>query len=161
MKNLLILTAVLFFSPLLLRAQSADPELDYIKKAYSKDKKAIVDEHMGLDVQQGAKFWPIYGEYESKREKLAHERLKLIEEYVNQSDNINASQADKAASGALENNISLGKLNLEYYGKMKNAIGPVKAAKFIQLETYLQTAWRMFVQDNIPLIDELDKTKQH
>jgi hypothetical protein len=161
MKILLILITALIFSPLFLLAQSSDPELDYIKKSYSKDKKTIVDEYMGLDAQQGTKFWPVYGEYESKREKLALERLKLIEDYIDGSDNISASQADKTASAVLANNINLGKLNLEYYGKLKTAVGAIKAAKFIQLETYLQTAWRMFVQDNIPLISELDKTKQH
>ena len=38
MKNLLILAAAIVLSPLVLKAQSADPELDYIKSAYSKEK---------------------------------------------------------------------------------------------------------------------------
>ena len=159
MKNLLIVTTVLLLSPLFSRAQSADPELAYIKKSYSKEKKTIVDEYMHLDVQQGAKFWPVYGAYEAKREKLAQERLKTVEDYVNSADNITADQADKIAAVALANSVDLSKLNVEYYRKMKSAVGAINAAKFIQLETYLQTSWRMFVQDNIPLIGELDKTK--
>ena len=161
MKKLLIFTTVIFFSTMLVQAQAPDPELDYIKKAYSKEKKTIVDEYMGLDVQQGAKFWPIYGAYEAKREKLAVARIKLIEGYIDQSDKITAAQADKAATGALVNSISLSNLNLEYYKKIKTALGAVKAAKFMQLETYLQTAWRAFAQENIPLIGELDKTQQN
>ncbi|MGZ5136032.1 MAG: hypothetical protein ACXWCG_12820 [Flavitalea sp.] len=160
MKNLLFLTAVIMLLPVFLRAQTPDPELDYIKKAYSKEKKTIVDEYMALDVQDGAKFWAVYGEYEAKREKLANERLKLIMEYTELTDSISAVVADKIATGALSNSISLGKLNLEYYGKMRKAIGAVRAAKFMQLETYLQSAWRSFVQDNIPLISELDKTQK-
>jgi len=161
MKNLLTIAAVLVLTPMFLKAQSTDPELDYIKKSYSKEKKAIVDEYMALDVQQGAKFWPIYGAYEAKREKLAVARIKLIEGYIDQSDKITAAQADKAATGALTNSISLSNLNLEYYKKIKTALGAVKAAKFMQLETYLQTAWRAFAQENIPLIGELDKTQQN
>ena len=34
MKNLLILAAAIMVSPLVLKAQSADTELDYIKSAY-------------------------------------------------------------------------------------------------------------------------------
>ena len=146
-------------SPMLLRAQTADPELDYIKKAYSHDKKTIVDEYMGLNVEQGGKFWTLYSAYEAKREKLAVARIKLIDEYVNQADNITPALADKLVNATLTNTINLDKLNLEYYGKIKLAIGAVKAAKFIQLETYLQTAWRGFVQENIPLISDLDKQK--
>ena len=115
---------------------------------------------MGLDVQQSAKFWPVYGAYEAKREKLAVERLKAIEDYVNKADGITAAQADKTATVALTNSVNLSKLNLDTYAKMKAAIGAVRAAKFMQLETYLQTAWRGWVQENIPVIGELDKTQK-
>ena len=142
MKKALLFTLAILFALTYAKAQATDPELDYIKKAYSKDKKTIVDEYMALDVQEGAKFWPVYGAYEASREKLAQERYGLINE------------------SALNNNINLEKLNLNTYGKVKKAIGPIKAAKYMQLETYLQTTWRVIIQDNIPLIGSLDKTQQ-
>ena len=160
MKKLLVLTAMVLFSTTIIKAQTADPELDYIKKAYSREKKAIVEEYMQLDVQEGAKFWPVYAAYESGREKLAQERIKLIEEYANSGGNITSELADKLANGVLANNLALDKLNMEYYKKMKKATDAQKAAKFMQLETYLQTAWRSVIQENIPLIEELDKTQQ-
>jgi len=168
MKKFIVLAGLMLASTLFINAQTAtstkaqadDPELDYIKKAYSKEKKTIVDEYMGLDVQAGAKFWAIYGDYEAKREKLATERLKLIEEYINNADNLSEAQADKLAKAALNNTINLDKLNLDNYEKMKKAIGAVRAAKYMQLETYLQTAWRGVVQQNVPLITELDKSQK-
>jgi hypothetical protein len=161
MKNFFILTIFIMLSPLFLKAQTADPELDYIKNAYSKEKKTIVDEYMGLDVKEGGKFWPVYAAYESRREKLALARIKLIDEYVEKADDITAAQADKTANAALANSVSLSNLNLEYYKKMKLAVGAIKAAKFMQLETYLQNAWRGFVQENVPLIKDLDKTQKN
>jgi plasmid maintenance system antidote protein VapI len=161
MKKLFILTIAIMFAVIYLKAQNADPELDYIKKAYSKDKKTIVDQYMNLDVQEGGKFWPVYSEYETSREKLAQERYGLINEYVNNSDKLTPEMADRLAKGVLTNNINLEKLNLDNYQKMKKAVGPIKAAKYLQLETYLQTTWRGMVQDNIPLISTLDKTKQN
>ena len=157
MKKLLILATVLLVSQSFLWAQTTDPELDYIKKLYSKEKKTIVDEYMGLDVQQGAKFWTVYAEYEGKREKLAKERLKLIDDYANTTE-ITAQNADKIAKAVLMNSVNLAKLNLETYEKIKKAVGAVNAAKFMQLETYLQTAWRAVIQEHIPLIGELEKT---
>jgi hypothetical protein len=158
MKHIPILLAAIMLLPVFAKAQSDDPELEYIKKTYSKEKKTIVDEYMALDVQQGAKFWKIYGEYEAKREKLAVQRVNLVDEYVEKADGISATSADKIATAALTNTINLDRLNLETYNKLKAALGAIKAAKFIQLETYLQTAWRVVVQDYIPLISELDKT---
>ena len=161
MRKLFILAAITMLAAVYVKAQTADPELEYIKKAYSKEKKMIVDEYMNLDVQEGAKFWPVYGAYESSREKLAVQRVKLIDEYLNNADKLTAEVADKLATQVLANNISLEKLNSDTYGKMKKAIGAIKAAKFLQMETYLQTTWKRFVQDNIPLIGELDKTEKH
>ena len=160
MKNLIILTAIVLLSPVFSKSQTKDPELDYIKTTYSKEKKAIVDEYMGLTVQEGAKFWSVYGAYEAQREALAVARVKTIDDYVKNADKLTPAQADKVASAALANSVSQAKMNLEYYGKMKVAVGAIKAAKFIQLETYLQSAWRVFVQENIPLISDLDKTKK-
>ena len=74
---------------------------------------------------------------------------------------ITAAQADKTATVALTNSVNLSKLNLDTYAReSKAAIGAVRAAKFMQLETYLQTAWRGWVQENIPVIGELDKTQK-
>jgi hypothetical protein len=160
MKKVFIVTVAVLFTAFFAAAQTSDPELDYIKKAYSKDKKTLVDQYMGLDVQEGAKFWPLYGDYETSREKLAQERYNLINQYVNSVDQLTPETADKLAKAVLTNNVNLEKLNLDNYEKMKKAIGAIKAAKYLQLETYLQTSWRALVQDLIPLIGELDKTKQ-
>src|SRR5688572_7404998 len=106
MKKFLILTTVILASQMIVWAQTTpDPELDYIKKAYSKEKKTIVDEYMSLDVQQGAKFWAVYGDYEGKREKLALERLKLVDDYANNLENITAQSADKIAKAVLINTV--------------------------------------------------------
>jgi hypothetical protein len=63
------------------------------------------------------------------------------------------------ASATLNNNIKLEKLYQKYYGKMKKKVGGLEAAKFIQLETYLQTAIRSELQEAIPLIGEIDRSK--
>ncbi|HXB91553.1 MAG TPA: hypothetical protein VNU72_04655 [Puia sp.] len=161
MKKVLILSAAMMITALYVKAQASDPELDYIKKAYSKEKKALVDNYMGLDVQESGKFWPVYSTYEASREKLAHERYNLITHYVHSVGHLTPEGADNMAKGILDNNVRLEQLNRENYNKMKTAIGPIKAAKFLQLEIYLQTSWKAYVQDNIPFIDELDKTKHH
>ena len=44
MKNLIILTAIVLLSPMFSKSQSKDPELDYIKTTYSKEKKTIADD---------------------------------------------------------------------------------------------------------------------
>ena len=160
MKKLFILTAAVMLSAICVKAQTADPELDYIKKAYSKEKKEIVNEYMKLDSLQAAKFWPVYTAYETSREKLALQRIQLLDEYDTNTASLTPELVDKLANALLTNSISLDKLNLTYYKKMKKAAGAINAAKYMQLEVYLQTTWRSVLQELVPLVGELDKTKK-
>ena len=160
MKKLLLSAAALFLTAGLLIAQTNDPELDYIKNAYSKDKKLIVDEYLALSTDYRDKFAKFYEEFEMERTKLAKSRLALLEEYASKVDSLKEPDADRIAKAVLENTLSLDKLNLKFYNKMKQEIGAINAAKFFQLEIYLQTTWRGIVQDNIPFIGDLDKTQK-
>lgn len=38
-------------------------------------------------------------------------------------------------------------------------IGGLQVSKFFQLEDYLKNNFRLYIPENIPFIDELDKTK--
>ncbi len=156
MLSIAILCSVSF-----LKAQSSDPESDYIKKTYSKNKQEIVSEYMNLSSQDSAKFWPVYAAYEASRQKLAAVRIDLINQYINGYSTITPSQTDMLVKSSLDNTIAQDKLNSDYYSKMKNVVGPVNAGKCMQLEIYLQTMWKAVVQSNIPLIGQLDKTKQN
>ena len=161
MKKGLALTLFLMMTAMFIKAQTGDPELDYIKKTYSKDKQTIVGEYMSLNLQDSAKFWPLYGEYEAKRETLAATRINLITQYVNGYSTLTPDAIDKLVRASFDNTLSLDKLNSDYYDKIKKSIGAVSAGKYMQLEIYLQTMWKAVVQSNIPLIGAVDKSKQN
>lgn len=91
MKKLTILTAAIMFSGMIIGAQNVDPELDYTEKTYSKDKRTLVGEYMNLSPLDSIKFWPLYGNYETGRQKISAIRLDLIRQYVNGNANGNLS----------------------------------------------------------------------
>jgi hypothetical protein len=161
MKKIALLIAVALIGGSYVHAQSGDPELDYIRKTYSKDKQTIVSEYMNLNTQDSAKFWPLYGAYEASRQQIATVRLNLISQYVNGYTQLTPETTDKLVRASFDNNIAQDKLNQDYYGKFKSAMGAVNAAKYMQLEIYLQTMWKAVVQSNIPLIGQLNSTKQN
>jgi hypothetical protein len=161
MKKLLTLAVAILFMLGYVKAQTDDPELDYIKKTYSKDKKTIIGEYMSLNMQDSLKFWPVYADYETNREKVATARINLINQYVNGYSTLTPETADKLVRSSFDNTISLDKLNSDYYDKMKKAVGAINAAKYMQLEIYLQTMWKAVVQSNIPLIGALNNSKQN
>lgn len=116
---------------------------------------------MALNPADSTKFWPLYGTYEASRQQIATVRLNLINQYVSGYQSLTPESTDKLVKASFDNNMSQDKLNAEYYGKIKSAIGVVNAAKYMQLEIYLQTMWKAIVQSNIPLIGQLNSTKQN
>ena len=51
------------------------------------------------------------------------------------------------------------KFQQSYFTKFSAVIGGLQAAKFIQLEDYIETCIRLSIQEEIPFIGELDKSK--
>ncbi len=156
MKKLVFASFVMAFV-LFAKAQSSDPEMDYIKKTYSKDKKIIVSEYMNLNAQDSVNFWPGYESYEIGRKQFSSIRLNLINQYVSGYGNLTPEQINQLVKASFENNISQEKWNADSYEMMKKSMGPINSARWMQLEIYLQTMWRAIVQNNIPIIGALNK----
>ena len=86
--------------------------------------------------------------------------MQLIADYARDYTSLNDETANTLATATLKNNMQLEKLYQKYYGKMKKQVGALEAAKFFQVESYLQTAIRSEIQDEIPLIGEIDRSKK-
>ncbi len=141
-------------------AQSNKEDVDLIQAMYGKAKKELVIEYMKFSATEGTAFWPVYDAFESERKVLGRERIKIISEYADNYSKLDDVKAADLGKKAIDNNVALEKLNQKYFPKFSTAVGALKAAKYMQLELYMQTAVRAEVQDQIPFIDELDKTKK-
>jgi hypothetical protein len=143
-------------------AQSTMKEdVDIIQGVYGKSKKELVGGYMKLDSAQTVAFWKLYDEYEVERKALGQKKIQLINDYANNYATLTDAKADELAKASLKNNADYESLFSKYYEKNKKIIGAANAAKFIQLEIYLQTAIRSKIQDAIPFIGEIDRTVPH
>lgn len=141
-------------------AQSSFKEdVDLVQSIYGKSKSDLVKQYMNLSDAQSAAFTKVYENYETDRKALGQTKFKLIEDYAANYATLTEEKADELAKGTLKNNQDYEKLYSKTYGQAKKAIGAINAAKFIQLEVYLQTVIRNEIQESIPFIGELDKTK--
>jgi hypothetical protein len=141
-------------------AQSTMKEdVDIIQGLYGKTKKELVNSYMQLTGTQATAFWKIYDAYEAERKALGQKKFQLIDKYADHFETLTDAQADELAKATLKNNMDFEKLEAKYYEKTKAVIGALNAAKFIQAEIYLQTSVRSAIQDNIPFIGEIDRTK--
>jgi hypothetical protein len=153
MKALLITLSLLTFT--LGFSQTEKEDLAIVKAVFNKEKKQLVLDYMNFDTPNDA-FWNTYDEYEAKRSNLSMQRVQILSDYADQYNNLTDAQANDLVKRIAGNDSSFLSLQKSYYKKMSKVAGAKNAAKFFQLESYLQTIVRKKTMESIPFIDELD-----
>lgn len=141
-------------------AQSSFKEdVDVLQSIYGKSKSDLVKQYMNLSDSESAAFTKVYDTYETERKALGQTKFQLLNDYAANYATLTDAKADELAKGTLKNHIAYEKLYEKTYNEAKKAIGAINAAKFIQLEVYLQTIIKSEILEAIPFIGELDKSK--
>ncbi len=157
-------TGLLFSGLFLLSASLAaqttvKEEADLIKEIWGKEKKALVDAYMEFSPAEADAFWPVYEEYSQKSRELTAERIRVLNHYGNNYGKFTGEDADLMVKTVLDNQAAVAKLQKKYYKKFKKAVDPVRAAQFLQMERYLQSSVWQAINNNIPFIGELEKSR--
>jgi hypothetical protein len=158
MKHLVSVALFAFFG-LVAGAQSNKEDIAIIQSMFGKAKKDLVIQYMAIPADKAEAFWKIYDEYEAARSALGRERIKLIEDYANAYLSLDDKTSSDLMNRKLQWVTDYNKLQKKYFGSISKVIGGAQASKFIQLEDYIENNIRLAIQENIPFIDELDKTK--
>ncbi|EAZ79752.1 hypothetical protein [Algoriphagus machipongonensis] len=153
-KTPFILLLCLFSLSGFAQEMTADDEITLIQETFGKDKKMLVDAYMDLPDAVAPSFWTIYQEYEAKRKMLSRERMKIINDYLEEYDSIGEIEADDLAKRTLKNDLQLTKLHSSFYKKFKKATSAFDAAKFLQIDSYIHNTIRNAMQQELPFIDE-------
>jgi hypothetical protein len=140
-------------------AQVSKDDIQIIQATFGKEKAELVKAYMKIPAEQDAAFWSLYDKYEDERRALGREKIGLIEEYAKAYETLDDKTASDLMNKKLKITDSYTKLQKKYYDLFAKQFGGRQAAKFFQLEDYLENIIRLGIQESIPFIDELDKTK--
>lgn len=158
MKRLMGLALFAFFG-LLANAQSNKEDIAIIQSMFGKAKKDLVTQYMTIPADKADAFWKVYDEYEAARTELGRQRIKLIEDYANAYLTLDDKTSSDLMNRKMKWSTDYSKMQKKYFGSISKIIGGAQASKFIQLEDYIENNIRLAIQESIPFIDELDKTK--
>ena len=158
MKQVFIMAAALILASGVF-AQSNKEDIDLIQSIFGKEKKELVQVYMTIPEAKSAKFWELYDVYETSRKKLGQERIKLIEAYATNYEKLDNKKATELMTKKLAWADKYTKFQQSYFTKFSAIIGGLEASKFIQLEDYIENSIRLAIQEDIPFIGELDRTK--
>ncbi len=137
MKKLSIIILFIFFSAGVCLAQQGANKQDKIYAA----KVAFFTERLQLTPQEAEKFWPVYNDYQNRRDKIIQQRKNTTQYYMKNADNL----SDKEISQILNDYINFQKQEtalLENFNtKLKEILPERKVIKVyiteIQFRNYL------------------------
>ena len=120
-----------------------------------RDQKAeIMGAVMQLDIDDSAKFWPIYSEYDAELTKLNNLRVKNIEDYAQNYTQMTDEKADALIQKAMVYQKQRSELLAKYYERMKQALGAVNAARFLQVEYQLLLLIDLQIASSLPIVGQ-------
>jgi hypothetical protein len=126
-----------------------------LMRANVRDQKAeIMGSVMELNAADSAKFWPIYSEYDAELAKVNDLRVANIKDYAANYTQMTDEKADELIQNALNFRKQRSELLAKYYGRVKEALGAVTAARFAQIEDQLLLIIDLQIASSLPIVGQ-------
>lgn len=132
-------------------AQNLDAYIKLLRKDVRSQKSAVMSQVMQLDPDEAAKFWPIYRDYDAELAKLNDLRIANIKEYANSYNQLTDAKADELIQSAMAYQKQRMDLLASYYARMKQEMGAITAARFVQVESQLLLVIDLQIDSELPI----------
>lgn len=133
------------------KEQNLKEYVKLLREDVRSEKYSVVDSVMQLDLDQAAKFWPIYRDYDAELAKVNDLRVANIEEYSQAYSHLTDEKADELVRKAMEYQIQRDELLGKYYLRMKQEMGAITAARFLQVEHQLLLIIDLQISSSLPV----------
>lgn len=125
--------------------------IELLRSNVRQQKAEIMGSVMELSAADAAKFWPIYADYTAELSKVNDLRVANIEEYSRSYNDLTDEKADELVQKAMQYQKMRAELLAKYYNQVKQALGGVTAARFLQVESQLLLIIDLQIAASLPL----------
>lgn len=133
-------------------AESLEKYIEMLRSDLRTTKTAILTEALEMSDDQATKFWPIQREYETELAKVQDARIAMIKDYGASFETMDAAKATALTTTAFKLADQRAALLKKYTGKVSKAVSPVMAARFAQVESFIQALVDVQVRGELPLV---------
>lgn len=151
MKKIIIALGLLALSQLSMAQQEL---IEIARQDIRTGKMGMIASAMDLTREQQEKFWPLYRQYADEQEKLLDKRIAMLQDFVGNYD----TMSDEAANSIAEQSFAIQRARTDrrerYFVKMSEILGPVLAARFIQVDSQISTLMDFELMRSTPLIQQ-------
>ena len=123
-----------------------------LREDVNAEKAKLLGAVMQFDAEDAAKFWPIYRDYDSELKKVNDLRVANILEYSRSYNTMTDEKADQLIKNAMVYQKQRDELLGKYYERVKQELGAVTAARFVQVEHQLLTIIDLRIASSLPVV---------
>ena len=127
--------------------------VDLLRSNLREQKAQILSQVMAFSPEEASKFWPVYAEYDAELTKLKDRRVEFVKEYVENYGVLTDEQADEMVYGLLDVLEERTRLLRKYYDRVKEALNPISAARFLQVESQLLKLVDLQIMSRLPAVE--------
>lgn len=135
-------------------SQNIQAYIELLRANVRQQKAEMVGVVMQLSAADAAKFWPIYEEYDTELAKLNDLRVANIKEYAGSYDQMTDAKADELIEKAFSYRKQRAELLVKYYERVKQALGGIEAARFVQVEEQLLLIIDLQIDSSLPVVGQ-------
>ena len=129
-----------------LRSSAQNPNLEKLNNY----KIGFFTKKLNLTSEEAEKFWPIYNDYQSQRNIIQIEKLKLNRNFNQNESSLSNSQLEEIGDRYVDCLVRESTLAVAFHKKLKEVLPPAKVIMYYQAEN----------QYKIQLLNELQTAKQ-
>ena len=126
-------------------------ELQQLRAAAQKDKRALVAQTLDLTVPEAKKFWPIYDAYQADLANYQRQRNTTLETFVMKERPLTNRYAKNLANELLAIEEQEIKSRRKMHNAVMRALPPKKASQYLQIEQKLRAAQAYEIAVAFPL----------
>jgi hypothetical protein len=133
--------------------QPKDVDMAKLQHALSTKRRELVAAAMGgLSADQMQTFWGVYGDFEKERDANMADRLALLKKYNENFNTLSDADIVKIANESAAIQKQSLDLRMKYFGILNQKLGAKAAGRFVHIDDYLTTLFRLSMLDNIPAL---------
>jgi hypothetical protein len=137
-----------------LSSNDARAQLEILRSDFNAGKIRALNEVMKLTVAEADKFWPIYRRYEAELASVSDRKLALLSEFMkhHKGGTLSDDNSNSMASAWLANVQDRLDLWKKYHLLISDALSPVRAAQFLQVENQMAIFVDLNIATAMPVI---------
>jgi hypothetical protein len=133
---------------------------DVVSQIFGKNKLMLLSELLNLSPLEEKAFQSTLTDYETEKGPWLTERIALLKLYNEEFSSVDERKMNSLTRQMINNDLEFTRLQLRYFRRMNKLLGATRAAKFFQLDNYLEQSTRTYIQNQLPFIQELESDKR-